>query len=295
MAGKPKPGIDYAGWSTGMFDNDTKIDKLLDAHGWIGFSIYFYLCMRAMGSDGYYYKWCYDDCASTARKMGGGIRAGTVHETVGYCLQIGLFAKGLFDRWGVLTSRGIQRSYWAVLSKRRSKTVYKELWLLKKEECEGLVFVPLNSDMPDAKGCLHNADRDMQCTNAPVGNCSVLVDKNTMCKADALAPFEALFERLWKLFPNKKGKGRVSDAQKMKLMKIGYEEMARAIERYQEELKKDPWRKMQNGSTFFNSGYIDYLDANYEPGKSQTRRSGFNGFEQNDYDFQQLEDELRSN
>ena len=43
--------------------------------------------------------------------------------------------------------------------------------------------------------------------------------------------------------------------------------MTRAIDRYKAELEKDnDWRKPQNGSTFFNSGYIDYLDANYEAG-----------------------------
>lgn len=37
MAGRlPKRWIDYAGWSVRIFDNDTKIDKLLDAHGWVG-------------------------------------------------------------------------------------------------------------------------------------------------------------------------------------------------------------------------------------------------------------------
>ena len=47
-------------------------------------------------------------------------------------------------------------------------------------------------------------------------------------------------------------------------MKVGYEEMARAISRYKADLEKDRgWRKPQNGSTFFNSGYIDYLDKNY--------------------------------
>ena len=86
MSGQPKDGIDFAGWRTDIFDNDTKIDKLLDAHGWIGFSIYFYLCLRASGGDGYYYRWGYDQCASTARRMGGGISSGTVQETVGYCL-----------------------------------------------------------------------------------------------------------------------------------------------------------------------------------------------------------------
>ena len=41
--------------------------------------------------------------------------------------------------------------------------------------------------------------------------------------------------------------------------------MARAIDRYKADLEKDSgWRKPQNGSTFFNSGYVDYLDANYQ-------------------------------
>lgn len=53
MAGKPKQGLDYAGWATNMFDGDTKIDRLLDSQGWIGFSVYFYLCQMAYKFDGW--------------------------------------------------------------------------------------------------------------------------------------------------------------------------------------------------------------------------------------------------
>ena len=141
MAGRPKQGIDYSGWSVDIFDSDTKIDRLLDAHGWVGFGVYFFLCQRAYKSNGYFYEWGWADCASTARKMGGGIGSRTVKETVSYCLQIGLFDQGLFDRWSVLTSRGIQRRFWAVLSERRSKIAYEEYWLLDDEECKGLVKV----------------------------------------------------------------------------------------------------------------------------------------------------------
>ena len=88
-------------------------------------------------------------------------------------------------------------------------------------------------------------------------------NKNTMCKAEALA----LFERLWQMYPNKKGKGQVSETQKKRLLSIGEDALVKAIERYSAELKKDAdWRKPQNGSTFFNSGYVDYLDANYKGG-----------------------------
>lgn len=75
--------------------------------------------------------------------------------------------------------------------------------------------------------------------------------------------YSAFFEEIWKLYPCKKGKGQVSDTKKKVLYEIGLEEMTRAINRYVEDLEKDEWRKAQNGSTFFSSGYIDYLDANY--------------------------------
>ena len=139
MAGKPKQGLDYAGWATNIFDGDTKIDRLLDAQGWIGFSIYFYLCQMAYKFDGYFYRWAYADSASTARRMGGGIKSGTVEETVRTCLQIGLFDQRLFDEWSILTSRGIQRRFFAAIKDKRRKAVITDYWLLEEEEkTEGL-------------------------------------------------------------------------------------------------------------------------------------------------------------
>lgn len=76
---------------------------------------------------------------------------------------------------------------------------------------------------------------------------------------------EEFFERAWQYYPNKRGKGQVSDKSKERLMSHGWDNVKRAIDRYLEDLKKDEWRKAQNGSTFFNSGYIDYLDENYTP------------------------------
>ncbi len=72
-----------------------------------------------------------------------------------------------------------------------------------------------------------------------------------------------LFERLWALYPLKKGKGAVSRTQKLKLLKIGYGELERAIKRYMEYVDGVGYLHYKNGSTFFNSGYVDYLDCNY--------------------------------
>lgn len=146
MAGKPKRSIDFAGWRTDIFENDTKIDELIEAQGWIGFSIYFYLCQKAYASDGYFYRWSYTNAATTARRMGGGIGSETIRQVVALCLQIGLFDKRLFDREGVLTSRGIQRRYMVAIQKRSFKEVEGKLWLLNEEESEGLIVVPENHD-----------------------------------------------------------------------------------------------------------------------------------------------------
>lgn len=73
--------------------------------------------------------------------------------------------------------------------------------------------------------------------------------------------FDIFFNELWDLYPYKKGKGSVKPTQRKKLFKIGIEEMTRATKRYVKD--KEDWKAWQQGSTFFNTSYIDYLDKNY--------------------------------
>ena len=134
MAGIPKKGIEFAGWNSHIFDGDNKIDKLLDAQGWDGFAVYFFLCQRAYATDGYFYRWSYDDAATTARRMAGGIRSETVKGAVGTCSRVGLFDKRLLDAEGILTSRGIQRRFVTAIQKRSYRTVNKRYWLLDEAE-----------------------------------------------------------------------------------------------------------------------------------------------------------------
>lgn len=87
---------------------------------------------------------------------------------------------------------------------------------------------------------------------------------------------ERVFNRLWLLYPKKKGKGQVSDTQKRKLYKIGEGKLTVCINRYKKDTQGKDIQYMQNGSTFFNSGYIDYLDENYQETKQDT-----GGFDEN--------------
>lgn len=115
------------------------------------------------------------------------------------------------------------------------------------------------------------------------------------CEKSNKKAINECFERLWKQYPNKRGKGQVSDTKKKTLYEIGEEKIERALKRYLDDLSKDSsWRKPQNGSTFFNSGYVDYLDENYEkPPEPKPQRNPASVLEcERDYDFDNLEQQL---
>ncbi len=194
MAGKPKQGIDFAGWNVDIFDNDTKIDELLDAQGWIGFSIYFYLCQKAYGSDGYFYRWSFANAATTARKMGGGISSETVKQTVSVCLRIGLFDKGLFDK-GILTSRGIQRRYAKAVEKRSYRSVQAEYWIIPPAESGNVIVVQQNEhSLPENGDSLpENGDfRPQSKVNKSIVNKSTGNEDEEMGAGDCFHPPAAL-------------------------------------------------------------------------------------------------------
>lgn len=98
------------------------------------------------------------------------------------------------------------------------------------------------------------------------------------CNADAMQLKErkgkekkekinTFFEECWALYPKKKGKGQVSDSVKAKRFSMG-DEFKRCIERYKKDIAKNrtEMQYIKNGSTFWNSGYMDYMDEE-EPKK----------------------------
>lgn len=84
-------------------------------------------------------------------------------------------------------------------------------------------------------------------------------NNKTIIKQMRIDPF---FESLWSLYPNKKGKSKVSTKQKKILFdEYGEEKLKAAIRRYSEEVKSRDPKYIMHGSTFFNGGFQDYLPA----------------------------------
>lgn len=302
MAGRPpKTKIDYAGWSVDIFDTDSKIDKLLDAQKWKGFGVYFFLCQRAYGSDGYFYKWSYDDCASTARKMGGGIRSGTVKETVDYCLRIGLFDKGLFVRWGILTSRGIQKRYCIAIKDRDVKRVIADYWLLSEQEteehCKGLLKLPLDSDLSEI-----NTNFPAGNTNNPKRNTNFTIQKESKEKNSkrnnmiSLEEAKPIIEKVITLLNYSLGTNYREDDEKTcdlirGLLSKGYTQadMECVVKKKCTEWKNTEQASWLKPATLFGTNFDGYLN---QPQAVKKPRTKFHNFQQHSYDFGVLEDKL---
>lgn len=111
---------------------------------------------------------------------------------------------------------------------------------------------------------------------------------------------DSFFERIWKLYPIKKGKGQVSKTKKQVLKRIGYEELERCVNRFVKTMESEHRDKQywMHGSTFFNSGYVDYLDKNWTDTEHSVKankplpKNKFTGFEQREYDFEDIEEGL---
>jgi len=83
-------------------------------------------------TDGYFYRWGYDNAASTARKLGGGLKSTQVRAIVDLCVSLGLFDKALFTTDGILTSRAIQSRYLDGIARRTGEIpIIVEYWLLE--------------------------------------------------------------------------------------------------------------------------------------------------------------------
>lgn len=304
MAGKPKKRIDYAGWSVDIFSTDGKIDKLLDAQGWVGFGVYFYLCQMAYGSEGYFYEWCYDLCASTARKMGGGVGAGTVKETVDYCLHIGLFDKGLFDKWGVLTSRGIQKNYLVVLKskKRIGTTIIKDYWLLDdddEESYQGVVFVAKNGEK--LRGNAHLLGENEYSHGENNHSRRQKESKVNKSKVENIIARDTVFQDFISVYP-KKGNEFLAETQFCRLLvndcHLTAEELIEAAKNYADACKVlgTAERFIKAPQNFLNDNYfVNYLPGNYKPPKKPTKKNTGWEVEKREYDFAALEAELMRN
>lgn len=129
MARPMKDGVDY-------FPLDVNVDKkfrLVEAKfGIVGFGVIVKLFQLIYAENGYYCEWDEDTALIMAAENSCQkypLSIDDVQSIISEAISRGIFDKGMYDTYGILTSKGIQRRY-LEMTKRRSRVDVEQRYLL---------------------------------------------------------------------------------------------------------------------------------------------------------------------
>ena len=113
-----KSGIDYFPLDVTL---DAKFELIEAEFGLTGFGVVVHLLQEIYGKAGYYIEWTEEVALLFARKVGLGGNA--VSEIVEASIRRGMFDQEKYDKYRVLTSKGIQKRYFEAVSRRKALEV----------------------------------------------------------------------------------------------------------------------------------------------------------------------------
>lgn len=143
MARPIKKGLDYYPLDVD-FLQDIKTRKIMRACGNQSIAILISLLSSIYRDDGYYVVWDEDMSFLVADEVGAS--EGAVLEVVKKAVQVDFFDESIYENYKVLTSKGIQKRYLEVVSRRKTIDLILEYLLVDLDnEYNNLVNVNINS------------------------------------------------------------------------------------------------------------------------------------------------------
>lgn len=113
-----KSGIDYFPLDVTL---NAKFELIEAEFGLTGFGVVVHLLQEIYGKAGYYIEWTEEVALLFARKVGLG--GSVVSEIIEASIRRGMFDKEKYDKYHVLTSKGIQERYFEAVSRRKTLEV----------------------------------------------------------------------------------------------------------------------------------------------------------------------------
>ena len=113
-----KSGIDYFPLDVAL---DEKFELIEAEFGLTGFGVVVKLLQKIYGGQGYYVEWTNEVALLFAKRVGLG--GSVVSEIVEASVKRGIFDKTLYDKYHILTSKGVQKRYFEAVGRRKSVEV----------------------------------------------------------------------------------------------------------------------------------------------------------------------------
>ena len=114
------------------FLNDLKIKKIMKSCGPNSIAIIILLLGNIYGDEGYFMKWDEDVCFLVADAVGA--KEVYVKEVLKKCLQVDLFSNELFEKFKIITSKGIQKRFFEITKRRKRENLIDDYLLVNVTE-----------------------------------------------------------------------------------------------------------------------------------------------------------------
>lgn len=158
MAAPLKDGLDYFNCDC-IFED--KIELVIAEFGMKGLGILIKLWQKIYSSNGYYCQWDDDVALMFANKIStvnNVVGVNAVSEFISACLRRGVFDRGMFERYNILTSTGIQKRYFEATKRRQQQNIKYEYLLIDAP----INAVNVNNNLVNVNNNLKNADNNSQ-------------------------------------------------------------------------------------------------------------------------------------
>lgn len=213
MARPRKDGLDYFPLDVDI-DSDDKFQLLEAEHGVKGFGIVVKLLARIY-KNGYYTKWTEAEQLLFSKRVS--VDRNEVIACINSAIKWDIFDKTTFERYGILTSRGIQKRFLFVFKRREGKDKLP-YWLLSDVSTKETPVSATETPVSVYKKYTKNR-----------------IEKNRIEKN--IHPSDGLFDKFWQAYPRKEGR---KDAEEYFLSNISEDDVGqliRASENYSRQVE----------------------------------------------------------
>lgn len=140
-----KKGLDYFPFDVDFFQ-DEKIQFVSARFGMKGEAVTLRLLCKIY-RQGYYINWDEDIALLFAKSVGDGCQHSLVNDVVNELLKRGFFHEGIFKRFSILTSKGIQQRYFEAASRRKNVEYDPRFLLINLSKFKNVVALNQNADI----------------------------------------------------------------------------------------------------------------------------------------------------
>ena len=272
-------GITYFPLDVHMDDN---IELIEAEFGLTGFAVIVKLYQKIYGDLGYYCEWTNDVALLFTRRVG----CSAVSEIVAAAIRRGIFDEGLYQKYQILTSRGIQKRYFDVVSRRKEVTVKKEYLLVEvAQKYNNVNISEENVNISSENACISEQRKEKESKGKESKvNYQRIADLYNdtcvslpRCEKLSVARKKSIQARLNSGYSFNDFKNVFDNAENSRFLKGGNDRNWKA--------NFDWLIKDSNMAKVLEGNYAD-RNNNGSPSPPKTR---FNNFEQNDCDISQLE------